>query len=96
MNKVVVLVICGHGMTDVVAAAQVGQLLTNLRVSSSNMLLPFTAQIMQLLQDSPHNPTGACISSAAVSRKPLVTISWHMLSLQLHQQSLYCFGSKLP
>ena len=34
-----------------VAALQVGQLLTNLRVSSSNMLLPFTAQIMQLLQD---------------------------------------------
>ena len=42
-----------------VAALQVGQLLTNLRVSSSNMLLPFTAQIMQLLQDdSP--PAGEC------------------------------------
>lgn len=32
---------------------QVGQLLTNLRVSSSNMLLPFTAQILHLLEDSP-------------------------------------------
>ena len=37
---------------------QVGQLLTNLRVSSSNMLLPFTAQILQLLQDNPENVTG--------------------------------------
>ena len=36
---------------ECVAVLQVGQLLTNLRVSSSNMLLPFTAQIMQLLQD---------------------------------------------
>lgn len=32
---------------------QVGQLLTNLRVSSNNLLLPFTAQMLQLLQDSP-------------------------------------------
>ena len=39
------------------AVLQVGQLLTNLRVSSSNMLLPFTAQIMQLLQDDPE-PAG--------------------------------------
>ena len=30
-----------------------GQLLTNLRVSSNNLLLPFTAQMLQLLQDSP-------------------------------------------
>ena len=37
---------------------QVGQLLTNLRVSSSNMLLPFTAQILQLLQDNPESVTG--------------------------------------
>lgn len=37
---------------------QVGQLLTNLRVSSSNMLLPFTAQILQLLQENPDNGTG--------------------------------------
>ena len=36
---------------------QVGQLLTNLRDSSSNMLLPFTEQIMQLLQDD-HQPAG--------------------------------------
>jgi hypothetical protein len=31
-------------------AVQVGQLLTNLRVSTSNLLLPFTAQILQMLQ----------------------------------------------
>ena len=36
---------------DGVAALQVGQRWTNLRVSSSNLLLPVPAQIMQLLQD---------------------------------------------
>ena len=33
-------------------ASQVGQMLTNLRVSTNNMLLPFTAQILALLQDT--------------------------------------------
>ncbi len=38
--------------TDIPVALQVGQMLTNLRVSTNNMLLPFTAQILQLLEDT--------------------------------------------
>ena len=39
---------------------QVGQLLTNLRVSSNNLLLPFTAQILQLLQDDAPAKPASC------------------------------------
>ncbi len=36
---------------------QIGQMLTNLRVSTNNMLLPFTAQILSLLQDTGFHKT---------------------------------------
>jgi hypothetical protein len=49
--------------------AQVGQLLTNLRVSSNNLLLPFTAQILQLLQDA---PIAAPAQAGAVCAAPLL------------------------
>ncbi|BDA48870.1 hypothetical protein COCOBI_12-5530 [Coccomyxa sp. Obi] len=46
----------GHGPRPLPEPAdlqiEVGQMLTNLRVSTNNMLLPFTAQILQLLQDT--------------------------------------------
>ena len=48
---------------------QVGQLLTNLRVSSSNMLLPFTAQILHLLEDSPANVTTGIAKSSCEHHK---------------------------
>ena len=69
--------VCAEG----VAAMQVGQLLTNLRVSSSNMLLPFTAQIMQLLQDDPQ-PAG--------ERRQLLTAYEHSSCPSAVQDILPC------
>jgi hypothetical protein len=77
--------------------SQVGQMLTNLRVSTNNMLLPFTAQILALLQDTASQKEmgelaylhPACMCPSAVCRYRLSCIAVILCRCRLFEGLMY-------